>query len=145
LTDTPGMDKWDKSFKKHEVIQQYPEENGMEREINYFYLKMPPFMTDRELVQEKRTWKEYNGNPQNFLFATRSTTNSKHPVQEEPIRGETIIDGVYLKEVSPQETLFYLVNNIDLKMTTGKSFADGKSPDVAKEYVTNLVKYLEKN
>ena len=57
--DTEKMDDWDKTFKKHEVIQRYPEENGVIKEINYMYIKMPVFMTDRDLVQETKIWKEY--------------------------------------------------------------------------------------
>ena len=145
LMDTPGMDKWDKTFKKHEVIQKYPAENGMEREIIYLYLKMPVFMTDREVVQENRTFSEYNGNPSNFLRIMKSTTNSKYPVQEKPIRAEVLIGGIYLKELSPQETSIIVINNLDLKMTTGKDLADKKAPESAKDYVKNLSKYIGKN
>ena len=145
LMDTPGMDNWDKTYKKHEVIQKYPIENGMEREIDYLYIKMPAFISDREIVQEKRIWSEYNGNPKNFLFAAKSTTNPKYPVKEKPIRAEAIIGGMYLKEITPQETLMYLVSHTDLKMTTGISIVKGKTPGAAKDYVENLVKYIEKN
>ena len=68
LQDTPGMDNWDKTFKKHEVIQKFPTENGMDREIDYLYIKMPVFMTDRELVMEKKVWSEYNGNPKIYQY-----------------------------------------------------------------------------
>ena len=139
------MDKWDKTFSKHEVIQEYPEENGMKREINYFYIKMPSFITDRDLVQESKTWSNYNGNPLNFLKVNRSTTNSKYPVIEKPIRAEMIIGGMYLKEINPSQTLIYMVNNLDLKMTTGKSIAEGKAPERAKDFVKNLINYIEKN
>ena len=145
LMDTPGMDKWDKTFKKHEVIQKYPEENGMEREIVYLYLKMPVFMTDREVVQETKTYSQYNGNPSNFLRIMKSTTNSKYPVQEKPIRAEVLLGGIYLKEISPQETSIIVINNLDLKMTTGKDLADKKAPESAKDYVLNLTKYIGKN
>ena len=145
LMDTPGMDKWDKVYKKHEVIQKYPVENGMEREIVYQYLKMPVFMTDREVVQEAKTWSEYNGNPSNFLKLMKSTTNSKYPVQEKPIRAEVILGGIYLKEISPQETSIIMINNLDLKMTTGKDLADKKAPESAKDFVLNLTKYIGKN
>ena len=60
------MDKLDKTFKKHEVIQKFPTENGMDREIDYLYIKMPAFITDRELVMEKKVWSEYNGVPENI-------------------------------------------------------------------------------
>ena len=139
------MDKWDKTFKKHEVIQKFPRENGVDREIDYLYIKMPVFMTDRELVQESKVWSEYNGNPKNMLVYQKSTTNSKHPVQEKPIRAEMIIGGIYLKEVSPSETLIYLISNFDLKITTGKDIVDKAAPSAAKDYYANLIKYLEKN
>ena len=145
LRDTPGMDKWDKTFKKHEVIQKYPIENGVEREIDYFYIKMPVFMTDRELVQETKIWSEYNGNPKNMLVYQKSTTNPKYPVQEKPIRAEMIIGGSYLKEISPSETLIYLINNFDLKITTGKDLVDKAAPNAAKEFFPNLIKYIQNN
>ena len=143
--DTEKMDEWDKTFKKHEVVEQFPEENGMKRQINYMYIKMPVFMTDRDLVQETKIWKEYNGNAQNFLKVYRSTTNSKYPLQDKPIRAEMIIGGMYLKEVGPNETLIYMINNFDLKMTTGKDLADSQAPERAKDYIPNLIKYIEKH
>ena len=139
------MDKWDKTFKKHEVIEKFPIENGLEREINYLFIKMPLFMTDRELVQEQKVWSEYNGNPQNMLVCQTSTTHPKYPVKEKPIRAEMIIGGIYLKEVSPQETLLFLINNFDLKITTGKDIVDKAAPNSAKDFFSNLKKYLEKN
>ena len=145
LKDTEGMDNWDKTYKKHEVIQKYPIENGMEKEIDYLYIKMPVFMTDREVVQEKRVWSEYNGDPKHMLIAQRSTTNSKYPVKEKPIRAEMILGGMYLKEVSPNETFMILINYFDLKITTGKDIVDKKVPSSAKEFFNNLKKHLEKN
>lgn len=145
LLDTPGMDKWDKTYKKHEVIQKYPIENGVNREIDYFYLKMPVFMTDRDTVQEKKIWAEYNGNPKNMLVCQKSTTNSKYPTKEKPIRAELIIGGSYLKEIGPSETLIYLINNFDFKLTTGKDIVDKLAPKAATDYFPNIIKYIEKN
>ena len=144
MLDTPGMDDWDKTFKKHEIIQQYPEENGMLREINYLYVKMPIFMTDRDLVQEAKTWKAYNGNPKHFLQIYKSTTNSKYPIKDKPIRAEMIVAGIYLRENGPNETLIYLVNNFDLKITTGKDIVDSQAPERAKDFIPNLIKYMAK-
>lgn len=139
------MDKWDKAFKKHEIIQKYPVENGMEKEIDYLYIKMPVSMTDREIVQEKKTWSEFNGNPKNMLIVQRSITNSKYPVKEKPIRAEFLNGGLYLKEVSPSKTLAYLINNIDFKATTGKDIIGKAAPSEANNFFPNLIKYLETN
>jgi len=42
--------------------------------------------------------------------------------------------GSYLKEISPSETLLYLVKNFYLKMTTGKDIVDKAAPNAAKEF-----------
>jgi hypothetical protein len=144
LADTPGMDNWDKTFKKHEVIQDYPEENGMSKQICYLYIKMPVFMTDRDLVQEQKTWLNYNNDPSNFMCIYKSTTHSKYPVKEKPIRADMILGGMYLKEKGPNESLIYLINNFDLKITTGKDIVDSAAPDRAKDFVPNLIKYIKK-
>ena len=144
MSDTPGMDNWDKTFKKHEVVEMFPEENGMSRQINYLYIKMPVFMTDRDLVQEKKTWENYNNNPSNYMSIYTSTTHPKYPPKEKPIRADMIIGGIYLKELSPNETAIYLINNFDLKITTGKDIVDSAAPDRAKDFVPNLVKYIKK-
>ena len=34
MMDTPGMDKWDKTFNKHEIVQELPEENGIKKQQN---------------------------------------------------------------------------------------------------------------
>ena len=57
LMDTPGMDKWDKAFSKHEVIETFPEENGIIKSINYLYIKFPLMMSNRDIVQEKKSGK----------------------------------------------------------------------------------------
>jgi len=145
LLDTPGMDNWDKTFKKHEVIQKYPIEDGMEKEIDYLFIKMPIFMSDREIVQENKILSEYNGNPKNMLVYQRSTTHDKYPVKEKPVRAEILIGGMYLNEVSDQETLIIVINNFDLKITTGKDFVDKAAPMAAKEFIPNLIKYIKKN
>jgi len=143
--DTEGMDKWEKMYKKHEVIKKFPIQNGMDREIDYLYIKMPVNLTDREVVQEKKVWQQFNGNPSNMLIVQRSTTNSKYPIQEKPIRADLIVSGMYLKEVSPQETLFYSINHLDNKMTTGKADSDNQLCEREKLFLPNLIKAISEN
>ena len=88
------MDNWETTFKKHEIIEKFPTENGIDREIQYLYIKMPMFMTDRDLVKENLTWNEYNGNPKTMLVYNKSTTHDKYPPKEKPIRADMIIGGI---------------------------------------------------
>ena len=41
MLDVPGMDNWDKSFNKHEIVEEYPEENGTIKSIEYLFIKFP--------------------------------------------------------------------------------------------------------
>jgi len=51
---------------------------------------------------------------------------------------------MYLNEISEQETSIIVINNFDLKITTGKDFVDKAAPMAAKEFIPNLVKYIKK-
>lgn len=140
--DTPGMDKWDSTFNKHEVVQEFPEENGIQRVIEYLFIKFPLMMDNRDIVQEKKIWKEYNGNPNCFLSISKSIEHSSHPPQRKVVRAEMIISGIYLCESCFGVTSIYMVNNVDLKIKSDLvNNAAKKSP---KEFLENLTKYCKK-
>ena len=52
--DTPSMDKWDEAFKKHEIVEEFPEEDGIKKVTEYLFAKFPLMMDDRDIVQEKK-------------------------------------------------------------------------------------------
>lgn len=116
--DTPGMDKWDKTFDKHEVITELPEENGIIKEIEYLYIKFPLMMDNRDIVQQKKIWKEYNGDKNCYLSIAKSIEYPSIPPKKKIIRGEMLFDAVYLREDKIGETKMYLINNVDLKITS---------------------------
>ncbi len=118
MMDTPGMDKWDKTFDKHEVITELPEENGIIKEIEYLYIKFPLMMDNRDIVQQKKIWKEYNGDKNCYLSIAKSIEYPSIPPKKKIIRGEMLFDAVYLKEDKIGETKMYLINNVDLKITS---------------------------
>ena len=80
--DTEGMDKWDTTFSKHVVVQNFAEENGITKVIEYLYIKFPLMMDNRDIVQEKKIWKEYNGNQNSFLTISKSIEHPSHPPQK---------------------------------------------------------------
>ena len=140
--DTPGMDKWDETFNKHEIIQEFPEENGIKKVIEYLFIKFPLMMDNRDIVQEKKIWKEYNGNQNSFLTISKSIEHSSHPPIKKVVRAEMIISGMFLYENSPGETSIYMVNNVDLKIKSDiVNKAAKKSP---KDFLENLTKYCKK-
>ena len=38
-----------------------------------------------------------------------------------------------------------MINNFDLKITTGKDIVDKAAPSAAKDFFPNLIKYIKKN
>lgn len=136
------MDKWDETFNKHEIIQEFPEENGIKKVIEYLFIKFPLMMDNRDIVQEKKIWKEYNGNQNSFLTISKSIEHSSHPPIKKVVRAEMIISGMFLYENSPGETSIYMVNNVDLKIKSDiVNKAAKKSP---KDFLENLTKYCKK-
>ena len=140
--DTPGMDKWDTTFTKHEVVEKSPEENGIERQIEYLFIKFPVILDNRDIVQEKKVWKVYNGDNNSFLSISKSIVHPSHPPQKKVVRAEMILSGMYLHENSPNDTSIYMVNNIDLKVKSDLvNKTARKSP---KDFLESLTKYCKK-
>ena len=140
--DTPGMDKWDTTFTKHEVVEKSPEENGIERQIEYLFIKFPVMMDNRDIVQEKKVWKEYNGDNNRFLSLSKSIVHPSHPVQKKVVRAEMILSGIYLHENSPNNTSIFMVNNVDLKLNS--DFVNKAARKSPKDFHENLTKYCKK-
>ena len=142
--DTPGMDKWDKTFDKHEVITELPEENGIIKEIEYLYIKFPLMMDNRDIVQQKKIWKEYNGDKNCYLSIAKSIEYPSIPPKKKIIRGEMLFDAVYLREDKIGETKMYLINNVDLKITSMVDLVNNTSKKKPKEFIENLTKFCKK-
>ncbi len=140
--DTPGMDKWDETFNKHEIIQEFPEENGIKKIIEYLFIKFPLMMDNRDIVQEKKIWKEYNGNKNCFLTISKSIEHPSHPPQKKVVRAEMVISGMFLYENSPGETSIYMINNVDLKIKS--DFVNKIAKKSPKDFLENLTKYCKK-
>ena len=139
------MDKWDKAFSKHEIIEEFPEENGVIRIIEYLYIKFPLMMDNRDIIQEKKAWKEYNGNKNQFLLVSKSVVHPSKPPQKKEIRAEMILTGIYLREDKKDECLIYMINNVDLKIKTGIDLVNKIAKKSPKEFIENLTKFCEKS
>ena len=138
------MDKWDKTFNKHETVQELPEENGIKKQIEYLFIKFPLMMDNRDLVQEKKIWEEYNGNKNCFLSISKSIEFPSRPPQKKIVRAEMIISGMFLCENTPGETTVYTVNQVDLKIKTGADLVNKIAKSAPKDFIENLTKYCKK-
>jgi hypothetical protein len=144
MMDTPGMDKWDKTFNKHEIVQELPEENGIKKAIEYLFVKFPLMMDNRDIVQEKKIWDEYNGTQNCFLSVSKSIEHPSRPPQKKVVRAEMIISGMFLCENTPGETTVYTVNQVDLKIKTGGDLVNSIAKKAPKDFIENLIKHCKK-
>ena len=101
-------------------------------------------MSNRDIVQEKKIWKEYNNNKNSLLILSKSVEHSSKPPQKNEIRAEMILTGIYLREDKIGECLIYMINNIDLKVTTGIDLVNKKAKKSPKEFIENLTKFCKK-
>ena len=140
LDDYDFRMKWDKTFKTIELVEKLPkkENEDFESFIQYSYLKFPPFMTDRDFLQINKIWKSYLGNDKYFLGHNKSTTHEKYPEKSNPIRAEMIIGGFFFEEINENLTKVYLINNADVKMTTGVSLVNKKAPESPQNFIIYL-------
>ena len=132
--------KWDKTFKIITLVERIPkkENETFSSYINYSYMKFPFPMTDRDFLQINKTWKNYLGNEKCFMGHNKSTTHEKYPEKNKPIRAEMIIGGFYFEEIKNNLTNVCLVNNADVKATTGISIINSKAPESPKNFILNL-------
>lgn len=148
LIDVELMDQWEKTYTKHISVEKFPkdENTGMTREITYLYLALPLFITDRDFVDEVKTWYNYNGDPNLFLKVTKASQHEKYPPnpKQKPVRGEEVMGGFYVEKIGERETKMIFINHVDLKMTKGADFVNSAMPDSPKNFVSSIVKYLKK-
>lgn len=128
------------------VVEKLPMKDTDEfsTEITYLYLSLPFFLTDRDFVDEVKTWYNYNENQDLFLKFTKAGKHDKYPPKEKPIRGEEIMSGFYLEKIGENETKMIFINHVDLHITSGADFVNKAFPDSPKNFLSSLVKYLEK-
>ena len=140
LDDFDFRMKWDKTFKTISLVEKLPknENENFESYIQYSYLKFPPFMTDRDFLQKNKIWKNYLGNEKCLLGHNKSTTHEKYPEKSNPIRAEMIIGGFYFEEINENLTKVYLINNADVKATTGISLINKKAPESPQNFIIYL-------
>jgi hypothetical protein len=140
LDDFDFRMKWDKTFQKIILVENLPQKENEEYTsfIQYSYMKFPAFMTDRDFLQINKTWKNYLGDNKTVLSHNKSTTHEKYPEKSNPIRAEMIIGGFYLKEINDNLTKIYLINNADVKVTTGISLVNKKAPESPQNFIICL-------
>jgi len=102
-------------------------------------IKFSLIMDNRDIVLEKKIWKEYNGNKNSYLSTSKSVEHPSRPPQKKVIRAEMISTSIYLREDKIDETLIYMINNVKIK--TGIEPTIGISTLIIYDYKTLKILY----
>ena len=113
----------------------------------YLLLIMGFVFSNRDFVIQRKVWKDYQGNKNNYLIHISSINHSDYPEVSNPVRGVFLNRACFLKPGEKEnETLMTLCNCIDMKMINVGSFmAISKGTDGMKKWLVRLKEILEKN
>lgn len=132
LTKFEVQKECNKKLKKFELLSTKEEENLMTDEL-YLYLPFPFFLGDRDMVQKKKCWTSYSGDPKKALIHFKTVQHQDFPAQKKPIRVEIFCAGYYLESIGENLTKMVYVNHSDFKFSSSlKGIIKGKCFDQAK-------------
>ena len=130
-------------YKKGKILEKKIE-NDIEIEYSYLHLKMPLIYTDREFVQVKRLYRNYGGNNKACLILNYSIDRDECPITDKRVRAEFIVMGIYLEEISENETKEVFLSEVNMKMDMMISVILSMMPNEQYKWQQEIIKYLGK-
>ena len=143
LNDFEERKKIEPMYKKGKILEKKIE-NDIEIEYSYLHLKMPLIYTDREFVQVKRLYRNYGGNNKACLILNYSIDRDECPITDKRVRAEFIVMGIYLEEISENETKEVFLSEVNMKMDFMISVILSMMPNEQYKWQQEIVKYLGK-
>lgn len=136
--------KWDKGFDGLKEIMETKKDGNLTVDMMYIYIKMPLFISDRDIIQIRKTWLPYTTNPRSVLIQMKSGDHPKYPVKEKPVRVKIIISGYYIEEVNANLTKISSVGRFNMGFPKSMfGMMKKKGPDRVKETLENIKKGCE--
>ena len=145
LEDFEYRKRYETMMKRGKSIEKIKYDNSnLEKEYLYLYLKMPLMFDDRDFVEEKKLWINHGQKEKTALFLLKSVERNDFPIKKNIVRGEMIINGNYLEEISKNKTRIVMVCEMDIKMNSSllKSIMAKEVPKGQKEWVKDTLKRL---
>ncbi len=113
--------------------------------IVYGFIKMPFFMTDREILSKQYYFTNYAGQDNINLLLEHSIERNDFPIKEKIIRAEWEIRGIYLEQKNDKETIVKLVGLFNMKFNQDfivKALTT-KGPDGQVKFFTEITKNIK--
>lgn len=130
--------------KGHIIEERKKINNYLEIEYDYFYLKFPWPLNDRDFVEEKKSFHNYAGINDTKVFLLKSTT---HPLEPEKIgvtRGNLIINGTFLRKINDNLTEFKSIAQLDIRINSNLAMKlmFSQAPKGQRDWVHETIKKL---
>ena len=144
LEDFEYRKRYEMMMKRGKSIEKIKYDDNLEKEYLYLYLKMPLMFDDRDFVEEKKLWINHGKKDKTALFLLKSVERDDYPIKKGIVRGEMIINGNYLEEISKNKTGIVMVCEMDIKMSSSiaTSLMAKEAPKGQKEWVKDTLKRL---
>ena len=131
--------QWDEGFSGLKEVMETKTEGNLTVDMMYIYIKMPLIISDRDIVQIRKTWMPYTTNPRSVLIQMKNGDHPKYPAKEKPVRVEIIISGYYIEEVNEKLTKISSVGRFNMKFPKSLfGMMKNKGPDRVKETLNNI-------
>ena len=113
--------------------------------IVYALIKMPFFMTDREILSKQFYFTNYAGQENKHLLLEYSIERDDFPIKEKPLRAEWEIRGIYIEKKNDKETIVKLCGLFNMKFNQDFIVKQlhTKGPEGQDRFFTEFPKYLK--
>ena len=143
LLDFKFRKEYEPVYKEGKIIEEY-DRNPIIK-IVYGYIKMPFFMTDREILSKQYYFKNYAGKENTNLLLEHSIERDDFPIKEKPLRAEWEIRGIYLQQKNDKETIVKLAGLFNMKFNQDfvVNKLKTKGPEGQEKFFTDITKYIK--
>ena len=120
-------------------------EENIQKSIEYFYLKMPFIFSDRDFVNEKIECNNNYLKENSYCYVFHSIIDENCPEKNKIVRGEFIIQGIFIEKANENETLLRMCSQLNMKMAVGSvETVYKKIPEKQEKFIEELIKNYEK-
>jgi hypothetical protein len=147
LKDYDFRSNYDSFFKVKPMIIKSEisnEEKDITKSIEYFYLKMPFIFSDRDFVNEKIECNNNYLKENSYCYVFHSIIDENCPEKNKIVRGEFIIQGIFIEKENENNTLLRMCSELNMKMAVGSvESVYKKIPEKQSKFIEDLIKNYE--
>ena len=134
LFDLGKRERWDTIFCKMKVLKVINDHT----DLVYSYIKAPSFITNRDFLQKRISYRNVQGF--DIVIAFISMSDDDFPLVKKTIRAHTYISGYALKQENPEYTSIVTLSQSDIKGLIPKAILNRAAAKAPYDWVKKLEK-----